>query len=106
MAKLPNWFWALALAWLAFFVWTVTRLWRPIDSQYSKVIQYFVRVEGLGGSVVFPIAMSQVDWRVSDPDFPRFVFVATALIGPPLWLWAGYFSGRMLAYLIGVRPDS
>jgi hypothetical protein len=42
----------------------------------------------------------------SDPDLPRFLFINSALIGPPLWFWAGYASGRTFAYLMHLSEDS
>lgn len=96
----------LAAAWLVFFVWTLRRLWRPINSQYSKLV-FFCGVKGIGvGGFVLTLALITYESATVDPDVLRAVLVSTAVLGPPLFLWAGYVSGRLLALVLGVRPDS
>jgi hypothetical protein len=95
------------IAWLMFSVWTVRRLWRPVTSKYSRIVYFCgVKALGVGGSVLAPMAIALQDWGSKDAELPRFMFLIAACVGPPLWLWAGYVSGRMLAFLLGLSRDS
>jgi hypothetical protein len=103
-AVVESLFW---VGWIAFFVWTIGHLWRPIDSEYAKLVYLFgVRAAGIGCSVLAPIFALESNFGSSDPELRKLVIVGMALIGPPLWLWAGYVSGRMLALMIGVTKDT
>ena len=101
------WFWAFGLAWAAFCVWTLNRLWRPANSEFSKVVYlYGVKRIGVTSSILTPILMWLQDWGTNDPGLARFMFITSAWMGPPLWLWAGYVSGRILAHIMGLTNDS
>ena len=99
--------WLFGAAWLAFFVWTVRRLWRPANSEYSEVVYlYGVKRIGVTSSILTPILVWLQDWGTFYPGLPKFMFITAVWMGPPLWLWAGYASGRMLAFTLGLDKDA
>ena len=115
---LPTWL-ALALfavgasVTLILDLWTWRRLWRhPITDRYTVVVyRYGVRRIGL----LLLVAMTfVVPWFEADSPLgpsvasPRFWgdFVLRAMIGVPLWLWTGYWGGRSVAWVTGIRPGA
>jgi hypothetical protein len=94
-------------------IWTWRRLWRhPITDRYSTLV-YRHGVRGFGilmfVSMTFVVPLFEADSPLG-PSIasPRFWgdFVLRAAIGVPLWLWAGYWWGRTMAWVTGIRPTA
>ena len=94
-------------------IWTWRRLWRhPITDAYSTLV-YRHGVRGFGVlmflSMTFVVPLFEADSPLGPAvASPRFWgdFVLRAVIGFPLWLWAGYWWGRLMAWFAGVRPNA
>jgi hypothetical protein len=93
-------------------LWTWRRLWRhPITDRYSTLV-YRHGVRGFGVLMFVTMTFVVPFFEADSPLGPgvasrRFWgdFVLRAMIGVPLWLWAGYWWGRTMAWVTGVRPD-
>lgn len=93
--------------------WTWRRLWRhPITDRYTIVVyRYGVRRLGLLLFVMmtFLVPLFEADSPLgASVASPRFWgdFVLRAMIGIPLWLWTGYWSGRATAWVTGLRAGA
>ena len=90
--------------------WTWRRLWRhPITDGYTIVVyRYGVRRLGL---LLFVVMTFLVPFFEADSPLGPSVasrrfwgdFVLRAMIGVPLWLWTGYWGGRAMAWVTGLR---
>ncbi len=115
---LPTW---LALTLFAFGaavtlilgLWTWRRLWRhPITDRYSTVV-YRHGVRGFGVLMLITTTFIAPLFEADSPLGPSVAsrrfwgdFVLRAAIGVPLWLWAGYWWGRLMAWFTGTRPSA
>ena len=90
-----------AALWATFVVWTLRQLWRDGDDPYTRVVYRFgVRWGGIAMWVVMTVASTLQDADGLAGGFAR-GFLA-AFINLPIWLWGGYFFGRVMAFLYGV----
>ena len=86
------------VAWSAFAVWTVRRLW-PL-SQSDPSLRFGVRVCG----VLLWLA-STVIWTIKDSRSSSHIFfhaLLNGLLTLPGSLWAGYWWGRRMRRIVGV----
>jgi hypothetical protein len=94
-------------------IWTWRRLWRhPVTDRYSTLV-YRHGVRRFGGlmfvAMTFVMPLFEADSPLGPSvASPRFWgdFVLRAMIGFPLWLWTGYWGGRTLAWITGLRPSA
>jgi hypothetical protein len=94
-------------------LWTWRRLWRhPITDRYSTLV-YRHGVRGFGVfmfvAMTFVVPLLEADSPLGQGVASRRFcgdFVLRAVIGLPLWLWAGYWCGRAMAWVTGIRPTS
>lgn len=94
-------------------VWTWRRLWRhPIRDYYSTLV-YRHGVRGFGVLMLVTMTFVVPLFEADSPLGPSVAsrrfwgdFVLRAAIGVPLWLWAGYWWGRIMAWFTGTRPTA
>ena len=106
---------AVVLAIVAGFVWfgtwTWRRLWRPaITSDPYRVLVYRFGVRGFG---LFMLVTMTLAPQLSEAESPLRSTLASpefwgetilyAIIAAPMWLWAGYWWGRGMAWFFDVR---
>ena len=94
-------------------VWSWRRLWRhPATDAYSALV-YRLGVRGVGAliflgmTVVVPVveAASPLGSTLRSSRFWGDVVLGGA-IALPVSLWGGYWSGRTMAWIRGVRPGA
>ena len=85
----------VVLSYMAFFVWTLRRLWRRSDDTHPVLIyRYGVKLGGL-----LALAGFMIDFAVGDPRLRPIgwrEWLVTAFMTCPLALWIGYFIGQGL----------
>ena len=92
---------ASALAWVAFSIWTVRRLWRGWVTAYERLVYRFgVRWFGIGSWLSFGIVFPLMQRHATLP--PAASVLIELFVGFPIFLWAGYFWGRGMALFYGL----
>jgi hypothetical protein len=94
-------------------IWTWRRLWRhPITDPYTVVV-YRNGVRRLGLFLFVAMTFVVPFFEADSPLGPgvasrRFWgdFVLRTMIGVPVWLWTGYWGGRTIAWVTGLRPSA
>ena len=94
-------------------IWTWRRLWRhPVTDRYSTLV-YRHGVRRFGGLLFVAMTFVMPLFEADSPLGPSVAssrfwgdFVLRAMIGVPLWLWTGYWGGRTLAWITGLRPSA
>ena len=87
---------------------SLPRLWRRGRTPWARLVYHFgVRGVGLLGGVFSSVLFSYLRAPGEySPSVLALQAVACFLIGLPLWLWAGYWWGRMMAAAFKVRRGS
>ena len=91
--------------------WTLRRLWRRGTSAWGRIV-YESGVRRFGVTMWLVWTFANPFWTAWDEGRPLLSgtvlaqMIVNALVGVSLWLWAGYWWGRVLARVFGVlRPS-
>ena len=93
---------AVGALYVLFALWTVRRLWRPARDPYTRMVYHF-GVRGFG--VATWVAMTVV-FVTRNSISSMSVWAQApmaAVINLPLFLWAGYVWGRLMAAFYGLQ---